>query len=378
MTFFTYTLRSASFRSVMSILLACTLISCNQTEKSSENNLLCSFEDEALNKKTGRSCILKMDVSLTPEYANDNVLQNVPYNGRIALYNIESGNEEQLGTDFYVTDLVATDDATLAFQIVYADAKGRKVEVPDCRLIHQEGNVANLYFGRSWPFSSEYTATISEDHIFSSDEQDRWYGFSFEQPYTADRYMNNLYSEYKWGFAAVFLLALIFLILNAAYKNALALVGTTAICVISVTHSWMIAFPIVIPFFVALIIMLIPYINRYTIYIYFIGAVINLIYAIGGLWNEYGFFLFLWKLAYISLCTCYAGAFGYLVFAGHCTHCGRFLLKNCYRRKEYFAAEKVLSIPLNSEGVMADNPQPLIDSYEEKHNDKACYWCTKD
>lgn len=378
MTFLTYPLRTVSFRSVMGILLACTLISCNRSGKASENRLLCSFEDEAINKKAGYSCILKMDVSLTPEYTNDDILQNGLCNGRIALYDIEGGKEEQLGSDFYVTDLIATDEATLAFKIVYADAKGKSVVIPDCLLIHQEGNIANLYLGRGWPFSSEYVATISEDRIFGSDEQERWYGFSFEQPYTADRYMNNIYSKCVWGFAAVFLLALIVLIWNAAYKNALALIGTAAICVISVTHSWMIAFPIVVPFFVALIIMLIPYVSRYTIYIYIVGAGISVLYAIGGLWNEYGFFMFLWKSAYIIVCTCYAGFLGYLTLAGHCAHCGRFLLKNCYRRKEYFAAKKVLSIPLNSKGLMAESPINIINSYEEKRNDKACYWCTKD
>lgn len=313
---------------------------------------------------------------MTSRRFSDNILENKYCNGWIALYKANDDNE-QLGSNFYVTNLEAVNKTTLTFNVIYAGVKGKRVEVPGCRLVRQKNNVAFLYFGEQWPFSSEYLAQISSDNIFDVDDlQETWYGFSFEKPYAADRFMFNYFSKYQWLIIAAFVLAFIFFIWKSAYFHLWILVAMAAICLLSVVHSWTLAYPVVLPFSASLILMMIPYIRKYaeTIYIYLL--VISALFTIYGLWQECGFFLFLWKALYIFVCSMYTCMFSFFIFTKRCSRCGDFTVSGCYRRKEYHAAREVLSIPLNSKGKMAKDPQSIIDSQTENDSNPVCYWCT--
>lgn len=365
--------------SVISVILSFSLVGCISCGSKPDERLRGVFEDEELEQKKGYDCILKLDMSFRSRYVNDAILNGNGCNGRIALYKVVSDVEEQVGSDFYITNLEAANKTTLTFHLVYAGVKGKRVEVPGCRLVRQKGNTAYISLGEEWPFASEYRVNVIEDQIFSPDDLvETWYGFSLEKPYAADHYMFNIYSKYAWVFVAIFLLAVVFFIWHGAYKNLGMLCVMGAICFVSVTHHWTLAFPIVIPFFVALILMFIPYLNTSALAVFGIGSGLSMLYAIVGLWHDYGFFLFLWKALYIGVCSLWAGMAGLVVFTGRCGKCGSFILENCHRRKEYFAAKDVLSIPLNSNGLMAEDPMPLINSYEEKTEGETCYWCAKD
>lgn len=369
--------------SVISVLLSFTLGGCISFGGTSEEKLHCVIEDENLKQNKGYDCVLKMDVYIKSQYVQDNILTDNLCNGRIALYKIVSGSEEQVGSDFYVTNLEAVDKNKLTFSVVYAGVKGKRVEVPGCRLVRQRGNAAIVSLGEEWPFAEkEYRASVMEDRIFSPDDiesKDTWHGFSLEKPYAADRYMYNLYSEYAWVFVMIFLLAVVFFVWHGAYSNLGMLCLTGAICFVSVTHDWTLAFPMVIPFFVALVFLFIPYINTISLYVFGFGVLASFIPTIGVLWHDCGFFLFVWKLLYIGFCTLWAVFAAVGVFSGRCDKCGSFFVGNCRRRKEYYAAKDVLSIPLNSDGLMADDPVSLINGYNEKKDEsETCYWCTND
>lgn len=369
--------------SVISVLLSFALVGCISFGRSSEEKLRCVIEDESLKQSKGYDCVLRMDAYFKSQYVQDNILTDNQCNGRIALYKVLLDGEEQVGSDFYVTDLEAVSKNKLTFSVVYAGVKGTRVEVSGCHLVRERGNTAYISLGEEWPFAEkDYRALVIEDHIFSPDDinsKDTWYGFSLEKPYVADHYMYNMYSKFAWFFVAIFLLAVVFFIWHGAYSNLGMLCLTGAICFVSVTHDWTLAFPMVIPFFVALVFMFIPYMNTFSMYVLGFGTFASFIPAIGELWHDCGFFLFVWKLLYIGICTLWACLAAMGVFSGRCGKCGSFFIGNCHRRKEYYAAKDVLSIPLNSNGLMADDPMPLINGYSEKKDEgEVCYWCTND
>lgn len=378
MSGFPIRLKRFLFEGVLAVLLSFVLIGCIEVgkKKSSDDRLHCVFNDETVNKKKRTECTFVMDVSTSPKLSSMGVLKKELCNGQIGLYDDGS---TQLGSDFHITNLKIVNQHTFTFHVVYAGTNGERVDVPGCTFVRKNGSVAYLYMGKGWPFSSEYQVTVGKDEIFAAKEEQKnaWYGFSLKKPYVADRYMYQIYSKYQWWFVAVFLLACALLVWNGAYLNLVKLVGVGGICFVSVTHDWTLAFPIVLPFFVALLVFLIPYVRSIALNVFLVCVFIGCLHAIGMLWHYYSFFMFIWKVVYIGYATIMSTLLAVAVFDGYCDKCGRFRVKGCYRRKEYFAAENVLSIPINSSGVMDDDSMPFINQYEDNMAEK-CYWCDKD
>lgn len=291
--------------------------------------------------------------------------------------------EKEITETFYITSVIASVGTDVSYNISMSDPETGDTLDGVLLTLNRDLKYVTLHIPSDQDSNETLTIPLVDEQAIAmkiASGSNFYSGEYVRLPFSNGKEFRNYVAKFYGDSSSIWiplglyicLITAIYLLLSGMVTAFFVIILGIALCVVTTFMSWTVAVPFIAPFILLCIMLPFRFLRKYLMYVCLTAFVINCLLCIVLFWNQYSFFTFIWKCAYIGVISMASTSFvGFFFLNLICSNCGRFLGSKVFRTNwVYDNAREILNADYTRSSQIT---KPISASNENGRN--VCYWC---